>query len=175
MKYYLNSIVIIEGIDLKKTRVVYVSLCLSVIITISLFYLYMNIPPCELMVTGRSMIPTIYPNDVVYGYALQSFNDTAVGDIVVFWYPRARSMSFCHRIIEIRSDMIIICHGDNNPQDAVEVISFDQIRFKVVWIIHHGSFEYYFLKALNHILYLSITMDAVFLALAILSKLKKYD
>jgi len=71
--------------------------------------------------------------------------------------------------------MIIICHGDNNPQDTFEVIAFDQIRFKVVWVIHHGSLEYYFLRSLNHILYFSITMNAVFFALTILSKLKKYD
>jgi len=144
-------------------------------VTLSLLHLSMNIPPCEILVVGRSMMPTIYPNDVVYGYVPQSFSDIAVNDIVVFWYPRARSMSFCHRIIEIRSDMIIICHGDNNPQDTVEVIDFDQIRFKVVWIIHHGSFEYHLLRSLNYIMYFSITMNAVFLALTILSKLKKYD
>lgn len=90
-----------------------------------------NIPQVALTVTGNSMRPVIFENDIVY---IKKCIEYHVGDIVVFRYKNDNIL--IHRLLKIE-DGTYYCKGDNSFR--LEDIKYTQIYGKVVEIIHNGN------------------------------------
>lgn len=77
----------------------------------------------------ESMIPTIPVHSVVIGKPIDP-EDIQVGDIVSY----KKAVTIIHRVKDI-TDEGFIFKGDNNPSSDREVITSDQIGYKIIKIL----------------------------------------
>lgn len=68
----------------------------------------------RVVVKNRSMIPSLYPNDVILVQLYSADNMTLkVGDVITFHHPRYPNETLVKRIFQIHSDYRIDVRGDN--------------------------------------------------------------
>lgn len=79
---------------------------------------------------GRSMRFTFRPGDCIY-FRKVSVSDLAVGDVIVFHSKDTGDVDIIHRIIKIGSSFYLT-HGDNNPGDQIENVSFSRVLGQAV-------------------------------------------
>lgn len=87
-------------------------------------------------VVSGSMEPTIMTDGYVAFEAVDSADDLAVGDIVIFkneHFGRGENVLYCHRIVEIDGDSVLT-RGDNNSANDPCMTDVDDIKGKVVTI-----------------------------------------
>lgn len=77
----------------------------------------------------ESMIPTIPVHSVVIGKPIDP-DDIQIGDIVSY----KNHVTIIHRVIDI-TDEGFVFKGDNNPSPDREVITSDQIGYKIIKIL----------------------------------------
>jgi signal peptidase I len=94
---------------------------LGVLIIISLYHYFqteLDNPLPFLVISSDTMLPTLKINDLVIIGDGHMFNDTNVGDIIVFKKPAGEDRIIVHRITEITSEngkKVIITKGDSSP------------------------------------------------------------
>jgi signal peptidase I len=85
------------------------------------------------VVVSDTMAPTLYRGDIVI--VTKNTTNIQVGDIIIYnatWFPDP----VIHRVISIKNDsegnILYELKGDNNPKTDPELVSPNQITYKVV-------------------------------------------
>ncbi|MEM2472860.1 MAG: signal peptidase I [Sulfolobales archaeon] len=112
---------------------------LIALILLMLLWRFIEIPVFIAPVVGYSMVPTIYPGDLL----IISRAEPRVGDVVIW----CSSALFCvvHRIIEINGSSVVTKGDANLVPD--EPISAQAIKGKAIAVIPFGSFILIFIIA----------------------------
>ena len=87
------------------------------------------------MYSANSMRCTFHPGELLYVSPI--IHNLTIGDVIVYYDPEKR-LRVAHRVIKI-GDQHVFTRGDNNTQEDLEPVKFENILGIVTWADQDGS------------------------------------